>query len=224
LEVVLIRRLAASVIATAMLVIWTNGPVSAASGSGLEDFSQMYSTFSYVDPLGRQSSGIWFFEIDNLTGAQYASVFIRSIGGQVICDAGTPDDPTDDFSATERFGWDMDTVLSETVSISSPIDEVSATGHTEVVIDGTRHRIDACSGEFVDPQPERHAFELDLVSSSAPMRSTSSQTFVTEDGTRVVYVQRAIVRSAVGSARIDDSLVTVADGQLSHLDSNYVTH
>jgi hypothetical protein len=208
------RRLMVSLVAAGLLVAVASTPVAADTGP-VEPADVWLSSadFSFTD-RGIAYAGIAQIEEDRLHGTTSVSFFFSGSGASRLCDAGTSEDPSDDYEGTEsiEFFATHSTVLF--YQIEADLSEATAA----FAMAGQRIRTDACSGEIRFRRSERHVFGYHLIAVAPP--DVSEDIFVVDngDGTFSEVTERFSIAAAGGLAVLDRESVTVSGGSLQHLE------
>ena len=168
--------------------------------------------FSFVE-RGQTLSGFASFQDDRLHGVQNVSFYFAGSGADRLCDAGTPDDPTDDYTGTEFFEFDPTTTRIVDASIRPDL----SAAKLSISMSGVRNRFDACTGVIVEAKHEHHTFTMALKSTSALDTSTDAVLIDNGDGTFSPGTQTYSFRTAAGKGSVDSSPASLTDALIEHV-------
>ena len=207
------RRLIVSLVAAGLLVAVVSTTVAADTGpTEPADVWLSSANFAFTD-RGVAYTGIAQIEEDRLHGTTSVSFFFSGTGASRLCDAGTPEDPSDDYEGTEsiEFFATRSTIFFYTI-------DAELSGATAAFASaGQRIRTDACTGEIDLRRSERHIFGYRLDASAPP--DVSEDVFIVDngDGTSSEVTERVSIAPASGHAILDRDPVTVSEGALQHV-------
>jgi hypothetical protein len=206
------RRLAASAIAASMILSVLASPVAADTGPNVEriEFDRVQASFAFSE-AGRDFTGQILIDRNTGTGASIASFFFFS-GVIVLCDMGTPDDPSDDEEQQDLIDFTANEAPPSTLTIASRLAgaTASATAH------GTLIHFEACTGNETSSQ-ETVAWQLSLSATGPAMNTTTVDRFPNDDGTVTKQTEKTSTRPAAGSVTVDGSAFDTTDGSIRHI-------
>jgi hypothetical protein len=113
---------------------------------------------------GSSFSGYAQVEDDHLTGQRHLSWYFDpdAPGAERLCDADTPDDPSDDYVGNDFTEWFADQPRIQELVIKQSLSGAKLTLRAT----GPRTTYSACTGEPVSSVTETHALELILKASA----------------------------------------------------------
>jgi hypothetical protein len=198
---------------TAVLLLASAAPSALADTAAQTANTFVYgASFSFVDH-GQTWSGIGQIEDDRLHGVQFASFFFRGSGADKVCDAGTPEDPTDDYTGNDYIEFDP---TSTRLTDSSVRSDLAAAKFAMTVI-GLRYRFDACTGELIEARHEHHSFAMALKATAEIQTESNSILIDNGDGTFSPGTETFSFRTAGGKASVDSISASVSDGLIQHV-------
>jgi hypothetical protein len=209
----MLRRLARSLALVAAVAIVVPAATWADTGPGINpvDDYTMVANFSFRE-RGTTWSGIASVEDERISGQRSVSFSFSASGASMTCDAGTPGDPSDDYTGTEYIEFFSTSATIKKLEIPTSL----ANGSFSTLLTGSRVTLDACSGEIVRSKTEHHSFKLALTAMGVP--ETSVDVFIVDngDGTQTEVTQRFASVAATGKAELDGNRVQLGDASLMH--------
>jgi len=203
------RRLSAG-LGTAVLLLTLFAPTAAADTvTGPADLVAMTAGYSFVD-RGQTWSGFVVIEDDRLHGIRTASIYFAGSGASRLCDAETPDDPSDDYVGTEYIEFDPTTTRITDFSVRPDL----TAGKVSLSLNGVRQRFDACLGVLVDARKEHHTFTMALKADGAQEVGSDAVVIDNGDGTTSPGTQRFWFQPAAGKGTLDGAAATVTDASI----------
>jgi hypothetical protein len=198
---------------TAVLLLASAAPaVLADTASPVTNAYEYGASFSFVDH-GQTWEGIGQIEEDRLHGVTLASFFFRGNGADKVCDGGTPDDPTDDYTGNDYIEFDPTSTRLTDSSVRSDL----AAAKFSMTVNGLRYRFDACTGELINAKHEHHSFEMSLKSTSDLQTELSTILLDNGDGTYSPASQTFNFRTAGGKASVDGTSASLSEGLIQHV-------
>ena len=198
---------------SAILLLAAVATPALADTAGAPANSYVYGgAFSFVD-RGQSWNGYAQFEDDRLHGTTHVSFYFGSSGAEKLCDPGTPDDPTDDYTGTEFMEFDPTTTQIVEASVRSDL----SAAKFSLKMSGVLSRFDACTGEIVQAKREHHSFEMALKSTSDLQTESGSILIDNGDGTLSPGTETFSYRTAGGKASVDSSPASVSDALIQHV-------
>jgi hypothetical protein len=174
--------------------------------------SDLYSinvAFTFED-RGILWTGIAGVDEERLSGQRFVEFDLSGPPSGITCDAGTPDDPSDDYAATTSLLFIATTYSIKSFSIA---DDLSSGGF-DVAVTGRTATVDPCTGEVIRSRADRHRFSVDLASVGPGSPISESWVVTNEDGSLSLVTQTYNFAQATGSARIDGQPATVVDANM----------
>jgi hypothetical protein len=210
----MVRNLVRGVIIVIAAALAIPGTVAADTVPGVEpvDVYLVSAPFSFRE-RGLTWSGIAQLEDERVSGRQNVSFFFSADGTSHQCDAGTPEDPADDYTSQAYIEFFATDAVVKRVSVPTAL----ASGSFFALLSGTRVTLDACTGEIVRSKSERHSFKVDVTADGLPETSEDVSVVDNGDGTCTQVTQRAAFVSADGVAELDGNTVTVSGANLQHV-------
>jgi hypothetical protein len=209
----MIHRAIVAFFGAAALVTAGTAPAALADTGGPPqpaDIVTIGTHFSFTDRRGAEFSGIAQIEEDRLAGTKSVSFFFAGDGDSETCDAGTPEDPSDDYVGTEyiEFFATRSSILVYRV-------RADLTGAVAAfAVAGQRVRTDACTGEIESRRAERHLFEFRLQATAPPSVEESTSVVDNGDGTCSAVTETVSITTASASASLDARSVSTADASI----------
>lgn len=196
------------------IVLTIPGVAAAETTPGIQPIDDflLSAPFSFRE-RGLTWSGIAQLEEERVSGVQNVSFFFSADGASHQCDAGTPDDPTDDYTNQEHIEFFATEAVVKRVSLPTTL----AGGSFFVLLSGSRVTLAACTGEIVRSKSERHSFKVDVTADGTPETSEDITIVDNGDGTCTEVTQTTAFVWAHGVAELDGNAVTVSDANLSHV-------
>jgi hypothetical protein len=170
------------------------------------------ASFSFVDG-GQTWNGIGQIEDDRLHGVKLASFFFRGSGPEKVCDGGTPDDPSDDYTGNDYIEFDPTSTRLTDSSVRPDL----AAAKFSMTVNGLRYDFDACTGELIDAKHEHHTFEMALRSTSDLQTESNSILIDNGDGTFSPGTETFSFRTAAGKASVDGISASVSEALIQHV-------
>ena len=168
--------------------------------------------FSFIDH-GQTWTGNAQVEDDRLYGTQHASFYYAGSGDQKLCDAGTPNDPSDDYVGTDYLEFDPTSISIVAFSVRSDL----TAGKFSLVMTGVLNRFDGCIGGIISARRERHTFDITMKSTSVLQSETDSVLIDNGDGTTSPGTSTYSYRTATGKASVGSIDATVSDPLIQHV-------
>lgn len=198
------RRMRLAAVAALLATLMVAGPVHADTppGPDLYDVYVVGTAFTFRAD-GIDWSGIGQIEEERLSGTQNVSFFFAGQGALQTCDAGTPDDPSDDFENATSYEFFATSWRSKRFEVRTDLKNSTLS----VDLTGQRVTIAPCTGELVASVTERHAFEFDI-KATGPGR-----TEIRTAGGLTDFFQ---IRPGQADARVDHKAVATTDASLQH--------
>jgi hypothetical protein len=206
------RRLVISASLVALLLTVASPGVQADTTTQPANVYVVGGAFSFVDG-GREWSGWAQVEDDRMRLDRHASFYFAADGDESTCDAGTPDDASDDYVGLDYLEF---TPTSTTIVDFSVRTDLSA-AKFELRMAGTLLTVDGCSGEIVQTRRERHSFTMSLKGTSDLFSETNSVIIDNGDGTYGQGTDTYSFRTAAGKASVDKASAVVSDARISHV-------
>ena len=186
--------------------------VAAETGPNVErlEFDRIQAGFEFSEG-GRDFGGQILIDRNSETGASIASFFFSS-GVSVLCDMGTPDDPSDDEVFEDLIDFTANEAPPATLTIAPKLASAtaSATAH------GTLRQIEACTGNETSSQ-ETVSWQLTLSATGLAVNATTVDRFPNDDGTVTKQTEKTSTRPAAGSVTVDGSVYDATGGSIMHV-------
>jgi hypothetical protein len=206
------RRLAASAIAASLMLSVFASPAAAETGPNVErlEFDRIQAGFEFSEG-GRDFNGQILIDRNTETGASIASFYFSS-GVSVLCDMGTPDDPSDDEEFEDLIDFTANEAPPASLTIAAKLAgaTASATAHGEL-----KH-FEACTGNETSSQ-EAVSWQLTLSATGPTMNATRVDRFPNDDGTVTKQTEKTSTRQAGGSVTVDGSVYDATGGSIAHI-------
>jgi hypothetical protein len=170
------------------------------------------ASFSFVD-RGQTWTGIGQIEDDRLHGVELASFFFSGSGPEKVCDAGTPDDPSDDYAGNDFIEFDPTSTRLTDSSVRSDL----GAAKFSMAVNGLRYRFDACTGELIEARHEHHTFSMALTGTTDLQTESNSIVIDNGDGTFSAGTETFSFRTAAGKASVDSIRASVSKGWIQHV-------
>lgn len=173
------------------------------------EFDRVSAEFAFTD-AGRDFVGQILIQRDAATGSAITSFFYFS-GVIVVCDNGTPDDPSDDFEAQDLIDFTANETSPTTLSIDDKLRAASAAG----VGTGQLTRLEACTNVQTSTT-ETVPWALDLTGVGTTTHTTQVDRFPNDDGTVTKQTIKIEERPAGGTVAVGDRSVAAEPAAISH--------
>ena len=144
-------------------------------------------------------------EDERISGQRNGSFGFEGSGKSQLCDAGTPADPSDDYTGTQIIDYSASAVTVKAYQVDSAL----ASGSFELATSGRRITTDACTGVIIRSKSEHHRFKLQLVASGA---------VVTTEDIVGPMTERFSIVDATGTGLLDRTGVQLTGGSLQHME------
>jgi hypothetical protein len=144
-------------------------------------------------------------EDERISGQRNGSFGFEGSGKSQLCDAGTPGDPSDDYTGTQIIDYSASAVTVKAYHVDSAL----ASGSFELATTGRRITTDACTGVIIRSKSEHHRFKLQLVASGA---------VVTTEDIVGPMTERFSIVDATGTGLLDRTGVQLTGGSLQHME------
>ena len=144
-------------------------------------------------------------EDERISGQRNGSFGFEGSGTSQLCDAGTPGDPSDDYTGTQIIDYSASAVTVKAYQVDSAL----ASGSFELATSGRRITTDACTGVIIRSKSEHHRFKLQLVASGA---------VVTTEDIVGPMTERFSIVDATGTGLLDRTGVQLTGGSLQHME------
>jgi len=206
------RRLAAPAVAASLILSVLASPAAADTGPNVErtEFDRVQAGFAFSEE-GRDFTGQLLIDRNTGTGASIASFFFFS-GVIVLCDMGTPDDPSDDEEQQDLIDFTANEAPPASLTIASKLAGATASSTAH----GTLTHFEACTGNETSSE-ETVSWQVAL-SANGPARSTTTvDHFPNDDGTVTKQTIKTSDRSATGSVTVDGSVFEATGGSITHI-------
>jgi hypothetical protein len=191
---------------TAVLALIVPGSAMADTGGGttpVDDYL-VGAGFTFSDH-GVLYVGSASVEDERISGQRNGAFGFEGSGTSQLCDAGTPGDPSDDYTGTQIIDYSSSAVKVTAYQVDSAL----ASGSFELATTGRRITIDACTGEIIRSKRERHRFKLQLVASGA---------VVTTEDIVGPMTERFSIVDATGTGLLDRTGVQLTGSSLQHME------
>jgi hypothetical protein len=192
-------RWAAITVAVAGLAIAAPS-ASADTIGGVGDGTNVGGQVSFTSG-GASYSGYAQVEQNNLTGERFVSWYFSpdAPGTERTCDADTPDDPTDDYTANDFAEWDAD----QSRLLDFVIKPSFAGATVKIRGTGANRTFNGCTGELVRSVVETHLLELVLKASGPLIVDVEQVTVDNGDGTTSPGTSTSYYRDESGKVLVD---------------------
>jgi hypothetical protein len=160
---------------------------------------------------GRDFTGRVLIDRDTATGTSIAMFFYFS-PVNVVCDNGTPDDPTDDFDNQDLIDFTANEAPPATLTIASNLSASSASATAS----GNRIHLVACTDTRTS-EPDTVAWNLSMQATGPASRTSEVDHFPNEDGTATTQSVKIASRPAAGTITIDGATYQLRDASISHI-------
>lgn len=179
------------------------------------DVAVVGTGFSFVDRTGATFYGYAQVEDNRLLGLKTTSVTIQGAGALRMCNAGTPRDPSDDYTTNDYVEF---YAVSSRIARYQFAPDLSAAA-VSLALRGTRVVLHGCTGRLVSERQESHTFRFALNAIGEPSTSVDVFCRSLEDGTTnaVDVTETFSYVDAAGPAYLDGRRVTQEYGSLQHL-------
>ena len=193
-----------AVTAVLALVVPSSAMADTGGGTTPVDDYLVSAGFTFTDH-GISYAGNASVEDERISGQRNGGFGFEGSGTSQLCDAGTPSDPSDDYTGTQIIDYSASAVTVKAFQVDSAL----ASGSFELATSGRRITTDACSGAIIRSKSEHHRFKLQLVASGAV---TTTEDIVGP------MTERFSMVDATGTGLLDRTGVQLTGGSLQHME------